>query len=114
MNGRRISGDRGNSRASEAEPEVGSSMTITIELPDELASRLAQLPEEERSRFSIVAIADTLTLRDEEQNVVEVVGRALADMDEGRGLVSFGEVCRQWDSEKAIHKTQAHQIETLD
>ena len=36
-------------------------MTITIELPDELAARLAaRLPEEERDRFAIAAIADAL------------------------------------------------------
>ena len=84
--------------------QMRTSMTITIDLPDELASRLAQLPEEERTRFSVAAIADALIFRDEEQNIVEIVEQALADMDEGRGLVSFEEVCRQWDSEKAEHE----------
>ncbi len=77
------------------------SMTFTIDLPDDLASRLALLPEEERSRFSVAAIADALTFRDDELDCIEVVEQALSDMDEGRGLVSFEELCRQWDAEKA-------------
>ncbi len=80
-------------------------MTLTIDLPDELASRLsALLPEEERSRFSVAAIADALTFREEEQDCVEVVEQALADMDKGHGLISFEEVCRQWDSDKAANE----------
>ncbi len=77
------------------------SITLTIELPDELASRLALLPEAERSRFSAAAIADALLFREEEQDCVEVVEQALPDMDAGQGLVSFEEVRRQWDAEKA-------------
>ena len=81
------------------------SMTLTINLSDERASRLvALLPEEERSRFSLAANAEALTFREDEQDCVEVVEQALANMDEGRCLVSFEEVCRQWDSEKAAHE----------
>jgi predicted transcriptional regulator len=76
-------------------------MTLTIDLPDELASRLAALlREEERSRFSVAAIADALAFREEEQNCIEVVEQALADMDEGRGLISLEEACRLWDADK--------------
>jgi predicted transcriptional regulator len=84
------------------------SMALTIDLPDELASRLAALvPEEERSRFSVAAIADALMLREDEEDCVEVVERALMDMDAGRGLVSFGEVSHHWDSEKGTQETYA-------
>jgi predicted transcriptional regulator len=76
-------------------------MTLTIDLPEELASRLtALLPEEERTRFSVAAIADALIYRENEQDCVEVVEQALIDMDAGRGLISFEEVCRQWEAEK--------------
>ena len=77
------------------------SLTVTINLPDELAAEfVSQLPEEERSQFSVAAIADALRFRQEE-DCVSVVEQALADMDAGIGLVSFEEVCRQWDAEKA-------------
>ncbi len=43
------------------------SLTVTIDLPDELASRfVALLPEEERSQFSVDAIAEALQFRQEE------------------------------------------------
>src|SRR5438309_9265873 len=59
------------------------------------ASRLAALlPEEERGRFSVAAIADALAFREEEQDCVEVVEQALTDMDEGRGLISLEEARR--------------------
>lgn len=56
-------------------------MTITIELPDELASRLAELlPEEEWDRFAASAIAEALEarLRDADARLAESL---LADID---------------------------------
>lgn len=42
-------------------------MTLTIDLPEELASRLtALLPEEERDRFALSAIAEALETRQQE------------------------------------------------
>jgi predicted transcriptional regulator len=81
-------------------------MTITIDLPDDLASRLAEiLPEEERSRFAVDAIAEALEARrrDSEECIV-AVEQALADMDEGRNLIPFEEICRLWDAEKAARR----------
>lgn len=74
-------------------------MTITIDLPDELASRLAELlPEEERNRFAIAAIAEALEARKRDSSeCIAAVEEALADMDEGRNLIPFEEVCRQWE-----------------
>ena len=81
-------------------------MTLIIDLPDELASRLAALlPEEERSSFSVAAIADALRFREDEKDCFEVVEQALVDMDAGCGLVTFEDICRQWDSEKVAHET---------
>lgn len=76
-------------------------MTIIIELPEELASRLAaSMPEEERSEFTIHAIADALEMRcRDEAECVAAVEAALIDMDAGRGLISFEDACRQWDAE---------------
>ena len=72
-------------------------MTLTINLPDKLASRfVAILPEEERDAFSIAAIAEALMLReDETEDCVTVVEQALADMEAGIGLISFEDVCLQ-------------------
>ena len=84
-------------------------MTLTIELPDEVASRLAEmLPESERDGFAASAIAEALEsrLRDSEECVL-AVERALADMDAGRNLIPFDEVCRQWEAERAGRSTTA-------
>lgn len=76
-------------------------MTVTLDLPDELASRLTLLPEGTRDRFAAAALADALDLRHSETaDCVTVVEQALADMDAGRGLVSFDEACRQWEADK--------------
>ena len=77
-------------------------MTLTIELPEGLAARLAELlPEDERVRFAASAIEDALDarLRDSAE-CVSAVEQALADMNEGRNLIPFDEVCRQWEAER--------------
>jgi len=102
-------------------------MTITIELPDELTERLnALLPEDERARFAVAAIADALQARqreeaadkrvlaalhadldpdaDPERDARECIAageEALADVDAGRGLVPFEEVRRRWEADTA-------------
>ena len=83
------------------------SITLNIDLPDQLAERfVALLPEEEQRRFSIAAIADALMFRqDEEGDCTAAVEQALADMDTGIGLISFEDVCHQWEAEKASRKT---------
>jgi predicted transcriptional regulator len=77
-------------------------MTLTIDLPDELASRLAELlPEEERDRFAVAAIAEALEARRcDSAECIAAVEQALEDMDEGRNLIPFEEVCRQWDADR--------------
>jgi predicted transcriptional regulator len=81
-------------------------MTITIELPEDLASQLAQvLPEEERDRFAIDAIAEALAARRRDaDDCTAAVEQALADMDAGRNLIPFEDVCRHWASEKAAQR----------
>lgn len=104
-------------------------MTFTIELPAELASRLmAILPEEERSRFAASAIAEALMARqregdarlaaallaeldpkkEPEREAAEcrsIVEEGLEEVDAGRNLVSFEDVRRQWEAEKAARRT---------
>lgn len=110
-------------------------MTITIDLPDELATRLAALlPEEERARFAVAAIADALETRQEEAaaeekilaalradldpdkdperdsaECVAAVEEALADMETGR-TVSLEEERARWQQQKAelVAKESTH------
>jgi len=77
------------------------SLTITIDLPDDLAKQFVALSEEERRAFSTAAIADAPVFRGEEGDVTTVVEQALNDMDAGNGLRSFEDVCQQWDTERA-------------
>ncbi len=74
-------------------------MTLTIDLPEELASRLAaSMPEEERSEFTIHAIADALEARRRDKTeCIAAVEEAFKEMDAGRGLISFEEAQRQWE-----------------
>src|ERR1043166_3325818 len=98
------------------------SMTLTIDLPEELASQMnALLPEEERDRFAISAIAEALTARQQERDAllaaslnedldpekeperdasecIAIVEEGLKDVDAGRDLVSIDEVRRQWEA----------------
>src|SRR5690349_20103941 len=92
----------------------GTKMTLTIDLPDALASRLtALLPEEEHDRFALSAIADALLsasllaeldpeqeLEREAAECIAAVAEGFADIDAGRNLVSLEEVRHRWDAEK--------------
>jgi predicted transcriptional regulator len=104
-------------------------MTITMDLPDELAARLAELlPEEERDRFAIAAIAEALAARLQDHDArlaasliaeidpqeepereaaecIAIVEEGLEDVDAGRNLISFEDARRQWEAEK-----QARQV----
>lgn len=108
-------------------------MTFTIDLPDELASQLtALLPEEERGRFAISAIAEALAAHLQERDArlaeslvmeidpeqehereatecISIVEEGLEDVDAGRNLISFEEVRRQWASEKAALRASDRQ-----
>ena len=86
-------------------------MTIAIELPDELSSRLAaSVPEEERVEFAVAAIAGALEAqRQEEAECVAALEEALADMEAGRSI-SFEDELARWQSQKAVllAKSEAH------
>jgi predicted transcriptional regulator len=75
-------------------------MTVTLNLPDDLASQLAEiLPEAERDRFLRAAIENALDmLREDAEDCASVVERALEDLDAGRNVIPFDEACRRWDS----------------
>ena len=83
-------------------------MTLTIDLPDKLASQfMARIGEADRETFSINAIADALLRREEEDDFVPIIEQALANMDARHGLIAFEDLCQQWDAEDAA-RTTAH------
>lgn len=100
---------------------------MTITLPEKLAAQMTTLlPEEEREDFATDAIADALEARrlaaetddrilaafradldpdlEPERDAAEcvaIVNAALADMEAGRGLISFEEAKSRWQQQKA-------------
>lgn len=78
-------------------------MTLTIELPEELASRLnALLPEEAQGRFAVSAIADALLAQERDSaECVAAVEEAIMDMEKGRSLSLEDEEIR-WQRQKAL------------
>ena len=78
-------------------------MTLTIDLPDEMASRLnALLPEEERGRFAVSAISDALLAHEHDSaECIAAVEDALNDLGAER-TVSFEEENSRWQEQKAV------------
>ena|SRR5580700_3485207 len=99
-------------------------MTLTLNLPEALAARLAStLPEEERDRFALAAIEDALSARqmeaearlemelladfDAERDAAEyraAIDEGLNDVETNHELVSFDEVQRRWEADKATNR----------
>ena len=101
-------------------------MTITIDLPEELVSRLAAiLPEADRTTFAVSASADALTLRQQDQyarisaalrpeldpeaeherdsaECIAIVEAELEDIEDRGKLLSLEEARRQWDAQKLV------------
>jgi predicted transcriptional regulator len=78
-------------------------MTWTIDLPDELATRLnALLPEEERGRFAVSAIAEALSAQEQDSaECVAAVEEALTDAEMGR-TISLDDEKARWLQQKAV------------
>ena len=79
-------------------------MTLTIDLPEELASRLtASYPEEaERNQLIICSIAEVLESQQQEsEDLIASMDVIISDVQAGRNTYSFEEVCRQWDEDTA-------------
>jgi predicted transcriptional regulator len=83
----------GNDRDHNSHIERGrSGMTITIELPEELAARLEGLTEEERDRYTLAALTAGMgvwTPEEEAQDhadMVVAVNEALDEVDAGRDM----------------------------
>ena len=82
-------------------------MSIAIVIPDELAEKLADaLPADERQAFALDAISAALEARQRDSTeCMAAVEKALADMDTGRNLVPFEDVCREWDAGRLPSQT---------
>jgi hypothetical protein len=73
-----------------------TTITLRVQLPDELAARWEALPEDEREQFALDALSDAFTAIDEEAEDEEQtsypltpediasLGRGFADADAGR------------------------------
>ena len=60
------------------------SVTLTLNLPDEMVSRLTILPEDQRESFILKAISDALNVRkrkNEEKLAAEIYARLIADTE---------------------------------
>jgi predicted transcriptional regulator len=83
-------------------------MSVTINIPDDVAARLSELPEGERDSFAAEAIAAALEARRRDSmECVAAVEEALADLDRGRNMIPFEEICRRWDSERLARRDAA-------
>ena len=95
-------------------------MTLILDLPEELAARLASLlPEEDRDRFAVAAIAEALATRqrEDESRLAEAlvadlypdaepereaaecraaIEEALVDVEAGRNTMTLDEARRRW------------------
>ncbi len=78
-------------------------MTLTIDLPEKLASRLiALLPEEERGSFAVSAIADALFAQERDSAECTVaVEEALLEIEAGYST-SFEEEKARWEHQKSV------------
>jgi predicted transcriptional regulator len=67
-------------------------ITITLDLPDDLAATLQAMPADERNHFATAALSAAINDEDDEENKPPVwtqedldsIGRGLADADAGR------------------------------
>ena len=86
-------------------------MILTIDLPEELASRLNELlPEEERVRFAVAAIAHALVVQERDSaECIAAVEEAIAEMETGRTIALKDERAR-WEKQKAelVSKNSVH------
>jgi predicted transcriptional regulator len=83
-------------------------MTLTISLPDDLASRLeALLPEAERTSFAVSAIAEALRAREQESAECSVaVEGGLAELEAGR-TVSLEDEVERWQRQRSALLAEA-------
>ena len=83
-------------------------MTFTIDLPEELASRLSTaLPEEERSQFAVAAIEEALEAHlQDEAECVAAVEEAIAEIEAGRTGLSFEPIKRAAVTESGTRLAQ--------
>src|SRR5579862_4524411 len=82
-------------------------MSLTIDLPDELAARLiVLLPEEAREPFAVSAIAEALLAQESDSaDCADAIEEAFADMEAGRS-VTLEEEKAGWQSQRATRRTK--------
>lgn len=93
---------------------------FTLDLPDELAARLAELPKSEVNRFAVIALTDlvngTSHIHEDDpaldvypeldDETIAAIEEALNDVEAGR-TIPFEQVRAEWEAEKAArHATR--------
>lgn len=82
-------------------------MTLTLELPDETAAKLAaKYPERgAQMQFAESAITEALEYEArEEEEISEVVNAVLDDLDAGGKTYSLEEMRKHWDELRSKHR----------
>ena len=59
-------------------------MTITIELPRELAIRMTTIPEDERNNFAIAALSAAFDSTEDDEKLYSLIAEGITAVEEGR------------------------------
>ena len=93
-------------------------MTLTIEVPDETAARLTNLPAETVNRYAVAALEDLALNADaiaaDEADCIANVEAALADIDANglKNTISLEDARLLWAEEKAArHRAKSLPLE---
>ena len=81
-----------------------TTMTLTLELPDEIAARLsATYPDEvERNRALLCSIVDTIEAEQRDKaEMIEVIHAELANIEAGSKSYTLEEMRQHWDEMRA-------------
>ena len=79
-------------------------MTLTLELPDEIAARLtAAYPDEaERTRAVLCSIVDTIEAEQRDKaEIIEIIHTELAQIEAGGNSYTLEEMRKHWDEMRA-------------
>jgi len=87
--------------------------TFTLDLPDELAERLAELPKAEVNAFAANMLTQLVQADDDldlelDADTIAAIEEGLDDVEAGR-TIPFEQVRAEWDAEKASRHAAARE-----
>lgn len=81
-------------------------MHVTLDLPDEVASRLIALPQEERDQFAAAALTEAWSVANETRLAEEfAIERGIADYEAGRTMTLDELQARMWEHKTAVKRS---------